>query len=271
MLDKSTVLRWWTIAITKCMRASACRQSVPGDSPTVWTSKQFSIERLWGITRVATLGREASQCSLMSAMALFVTFAISVPSDNTTTCPDTDAAKASIFMLRRGSYGFNHVAISPTTFSTLDPALFALWRLAKPFAKPGPRCSRVMAGLLAILLYPSAAPVHTFSCNPRTARISEIESRAPTTCISVVPGLAKQLEIPQSAAHLISTSAPFIVSRSFAYVLISCNDFIYGGAYVQFQGASEFAPKFLGFHKIPSFNSLCQAQITFNVCKPNHI
>ena len=43
-----------------------------------------------------------------------------------------------------------YVVCSPTTLTTPEFAFFALCRLASPFARPGPRCSNVDAGLPAI-------------------------------------------------------------------------------------------------------------------------
>ena len=42
------------------------------------------------------------------------------------------------------------LAWSPIQFTTGEPARRALWRLARPFARPGPRWSRVAAGRSAM-------------------------------------------------------------------------------------------------------------------------
>ena len=68
----------------------------------------------------------------------------------------------------------------------------ALWRLAQPLARPGPRCRSVAAGRPLTRAKPSAAPVATPSKRQSTPRISGESSRAATKCISDVPGLAKQ-------------------------------------------------------------------------------
>src|SRR3972149_4877514 len=65
--------------------------------------------------------------------------------------PDTVPARDSIFMLRGASALRCHVACSPIKFNKGVLALRALWRLAMPLAKPGPRWSKVRAGLSSIL------------------------------------------------------------------------------------------------------------------------
>src|SRR5690349_14983589 len=89
------------------------------------------------------------------------------------------------------------------------PARCALCRLASPFARPGPRCSRVAAGRPAIRPYPSAAPVATPSNRHSTPRMPGSWSRAATKCISEVPGLLKQVSTPQAVSVRISAWAPF--------------------------------------------------------------
>src|SRR5438270_2931359 len=86
----------------------------------------------------------------------------------------------------------------------------ALWRLARPLPRPGPRCSSVAPGEPDIRPYPSAAPVATPSNSASTARISGTESRAATKCISEVPGLVKQVVTPASTSVRIRASAPFM-------------------------------------------------------------
>src|SRR4030081_1467780 len=87
----------------------------------------------------------------------------------------------------------------------------ALCRFARPFPRPGPRCSKVAAGLSAIRAYPSAAPVTTPSKRPSTPRISGTVSSAATKCISDVPGLEKHTSTPASPRVRIRACAPFIV------------------------------------------------------------
>mmetsp|Transcript_9884 Transcript_9884/g.43075 ORF Transcript_9884/g.43075 Transcript_9884/m.43075 type:complete len:258 (+) Transcript_9884:1259-2032(+) len=101
---------------------------------------------------------------------------------------------------------------SPTTLRTGELARRALWRLARALASPGPRCRRVHAGLRAILAYPSAAPLTTVSCSASTVRIASgpRESSAPTSHISVVPGLAKHTSTPPSCRARTRASAPFL-------------------------------------------------------------
>src|SRR6516162_1966953 len=92
-----------------------------------------------------------------------------------------------------------------------DEALLALWMLARPLARPGPRCSRVAAGLSLIRAYPSAAPVTTPSNSPSTQRMPSTRSRAATKCISDVPGFAKQTSTPQADKVRTRLSAPFML------------------------------------------------------------
>src|SRR5262249_50951308 len=81
-----------------------------------------------------------------------------------------------------------------------------------PSARPGPRWSSVSAGRPVMRAYPSAAPVHTPSNKPSTARMPGTTSSAPTSCISVVPGLAKHTSTPEATAVRIRPSAPFMSS-----------------------------------------------------------
>src|SRR5207248_3942067 len=91
----------------------------------------------------------------------------------------------------------------------------ALWRLASAFASPGPRCSSVSAGRPLMRAYPSAAPLHTPSKRPSTARTEGTRSSALTSAISVVPGLAKHTSMPAAAAVCNTASAPVIAPSSF--------------------------------------------------------
>src|SRR5215813_638219 len=91
-------------------------------------------------------------------------------------------------------------------------ALLALWMLASPLAMPGPRCSKVVAGIAVIRAYPSAAPVTTPSKRPRTQRMPSTRSSAATKCISDVPGLAKHTSTPPPTSVRTRLSAPFILS-----------------------------------------------------------
>ena len=65
----------------------------------------------------------------------------------------------------------------------------------------------VHAGLRATRAYPSAAPAHTVSWSPRMGRMAGILSSAPTSHISVVPGLAKATSTPPSASARRSASS----------------------------------------------------------------
>src|SRR5690606_22008695 len=56
-------------------------------------------------------------------------------------------------------------------------------------------------------------PVTTFSCSPSTHCISGTSSRAATKCISLVPGLAKQVSTPAASSVFTKLIAPFM--RSF--------------------------------------------------------
>src|SRR5580698_3421322 len=87
----------------------------------------------------------------------------------------------------------------------------ALCRLARPFARPGPQCSSVAAGLPAMRAYPSAAPVTTPSNKPSTQRIPGTRSSAATKCISDVPGLEKQVLTPLLSSECTRLSAPFMM------------------------------------------------------------
>src|SRR6218665_3803741 len=54
-------------------------------------------------------------------------------------------------------------------------------------------------------------PVTTFSCSPSTQCIPGVWSKAATKCISLVPGLAKQVSTPESSRVRTRLFAPFIV------------------------------------------------------------
>ena len=62
---------------------------------------------------------------------------------------DTGRAKPSTSASSGAPLPMCVVAWSPTMTTTGVRALAALWRLARPFASPGPRCSRTSAGLPA--------------------------------------------------------------------------------------------------------------------------
>src|SRR5256885_3429123 len=94
-------------------------------------------------------------------------------------------------------------------------AFLALCRLARPLARPGPRCSRVEAGVPFMRKKPSAAPVTTPSNRPSTQRMPSTRSSAATKCISEVPGLEKQTSTPPATNVRTRLSAPFIVSLPF--------------------------------------------------------
>src|SRR3981081_1519026 len=95
-------------------------------------------------------------------------------------------------------------------------AFLALCRLARPLARPGPRCSRVEAGVPFMRKKPSAAPVTTPSNRPSTQRMPSTRSSAATKCISEVPGLAKQTSTPPATNVRTRLSAPFIIPLPFA-------------------------------------------------------
>ena len=77
------------------------------------------------------------------------------------TQPDTVRARARCRTPAGRRSGAWYVACSPTMLTTGVRARRALCRLARPLARPGPRCSSVAAGRPAIRAYPSAAPVAT--------------------------------------------------------------------------------------------------------------
>ena len=101
------------------------------------------------------------------------------------------------------------VAWSPTMLTMPDPAFRALWMLARPLARPGPRCSRVEAGVCLMRKNPSAAPDATPSNRQSTLRMCGLSS-ALRKCISEVPGLAKQMSTPWETKVLTRLSAPFM-------------------------------------------------------------
>ncbi len=100
-------------------------------------------------------------------------------------------------------------AWSPTMLSSGLWARRALWRLARPFPRPGPRWSRVAAGRPAMRPYPSAAPVATPSNRASTPCISGTSSSAATKCISEVPGFMKQVSTPWPTRVRMRDWAPF--------------------------------------------------------------
>src|SRR5579872_6256684 len=103
------------------------------------------------------------------------------------------------------------MACWPTMLTMPELAFLALCRLARPLARPGPRCNSVEAGVPFMRKYPSAAPVTTPSNRPSTQRMPSTRSRAATKCISEVPGLAKQTSTPPATRVRTRLSAPFIV------------------------------------------------------------
>ena len=126
------------------------------------------------------------------------------------TCRETGNASDSMSAVRGASAARCQLAWSPTRFTTGVCARRALCRLAMPLANPGPRCVRVSAGSPVTRPYPSAAPVATPSKRQSTLRSPSTSSRAATSSISVVPGLAKQTSTPRSTAVLSASSAPFM-------------------------------------------------------------
>src|SRR5450830_733671 len=97
--------------------------------------------------------------------------------------------------LSGGLYFKCEVECSPMILTMPDDARLALWMLARPLARPGPRCNKVEAGVSFIRYQPSAAPVATPSNRHSTLRILGFSSAA-RKCISDVPGLAKQMSTP---------------------------------------------------------------------------
>ena len=120
---------------------------------------------------------------------------------------DTGRAKPSTSASSGAPFPRCDVACSPTITTTGVRALAALWRLARPLASPGPRCSRTSAGRSVRRPYASAAPVQTPSNSPRIGRTPE-PSSAFTRSSSVVPGFAKQMSSPAAAAVRSRASAP---------------------------------------------------------------
>ena len=148
-----------------------------------------------------------------------------------TTAAETVAAIAEMSIDSTGSASTCHVAMSPTSTQTGLRALRALCKFAIPLARPGPRCNSTAAGRRDILAKPSAAPVAVFSCRHRMGRILPWRlSRAAQRCISVVPGLAKQMLIPVSEREERRASAPvyfpsiFPVSWASSCKYKSCED-----------------------------------------------
>jgi hypothetical protein len=157
-----------------------------------------------GSTSVATCPARAAATAAAASAPISVVRVLS------RTQPDTAPAIAAMSDCSGASYFAWVVAWSPTTLTTGVPARRALCRLARPLARPGPRCSRVAAGRSAIRAYPSAAPVATPSNRVSTARISGTLSSAATKCISEVPGLAKQVSTPLATSDRSSARAPFM-------------------------------------------------------------
>src|SRR5258707_835145 len=87
----------------------------------------------------------------------------------------------------------------------------ALCSMAIPLANPLPTWRSVTAGEPFMRAYPSAAPVTTSSCKHKMGRTLAVRPISETSCISEVPGFAKQVVTPASVRALKSDWAPFIV------------------------------------------------------------
>src|SRR5258707_3841 len=87
----------------------------------------------------------------------------------------------------------------------------ALCSMAIPLANPLPTWRSVTAGEPFMRAYPSAAPVTTSSCKHKMGRTLAVRPISETSCISEVPGFAKQVVTPASVRALKSAWAPFIV------------------------------------------------------------
>ena len=148
---------------------------------------------------------------LVTAQAALISPARLAAEEVTETDVETAVARAFKSMFRSGSAASCQLAMQPTKFTTGVEALRALCRFAKPLARPGPRCRRVVAGLRQSLAYPSAAPVQTVSCRHKTARTADL-FKPSTSHISVVPGFAKQTRTPASCADVHKSSAGVIAS-----------------------------------------------------------
>ena len=86
-------------------------------------------------------------CALAFATAL-ATSQATLPADSTRrTQWLRGRARPSMSDINGGSYCRWAAECSPTMLSMPDEARLALWILARPFARPGPRCSRVDAGV----------------------------------------------------------------------------------------------------------------------------
>src|SRR5580698_3009437 len=101
--------------------------------------------------------------------------------------------------------------------------------LARPLARPGPRCSSVAAALPFMRYQPSAAPVATPSKSTSTLRRLGFSSAA-RKCISDVPGFAKQTSMPSSASVATRLSEPFNVVLPTSWVKISVVSVVSGAA-----------------------------------------
>src|SRR5690606_8734408 len=65
-------------------------------------------------------------------------------------------------------------------------------------------------------------PVTTFSCRPSTHFMPGTWSSAATKCISLVPGLAKQVSTPAASSVFTRLFAPFILSSSRGFIFTRC-------------------------------------------------
>jgi hypothetical protein len=86
-------------------------------------------------------------CSLALAIAVDTSQATACAEPTVRTQWDSGRARPSMSEVSGGSYCRWARECSPTMFTMPDEARLALWMLARPFASPGPRCSRVEAGV----------------------------------------------------------------------------------------------------------------------------
>lgn len=171
--------------------------------------------QVWSCGMMTVLILEPPACSdfAVAQQALLTSAAKLLAEEVTVTDLDTVLANAIRFMFKSGSADSCQVAIEPIRFTTGVEALRALCRFARPLARPGPRCSKVVAGSCLSRAYPSAAPVQTVSCIHKTARTADL-FKPSTSHISVVPGFAKQTRKPASCTDFHSSSAGVISTSS---------------------------------------------------------
>src|ERR1700761_8949045 len=155
-------------------------------------------------------------CALALATALAASHAIVSAESARRTQWLSGRARPSMSDVNGGSYFRCDAECSPMMLTMPDDARLALWMFASPFARPGPRCSKVDAGVSFMRYQPSAAPVATPSNRHSTLRIRSLPPSAARKCISDVPGLAKQMSTPWSTSVLTRLSAPFIADPSVA-------------------------------------------------------